>query len=137
MANRSRQGGTARAGPAERLVVGMNQPAARYGYRDASVARVVEAAGVSRATFYEHFADKEDCFLAAFEQAAERIEVALPHIEAEDSPASRASDLLADLLANIIRAPAAAKILLLEARAGGPRVRSAYMRLMNTIGETF
>ncbi|HEX5712792.1 MAG TPA: TetR/AcrR family transcriptional regulator [Solirubrobacterales bacterium] len=137
MSTKSQRTAPAKVGPRERLIAGMNQAAARYGYKDASVARVVEQAGVSRATFYQHFTDKEDCFLAAFEQAAERIELALPRIEEEYSPALRASQLLDDLLANIIRDPAAARILLLEARAGGPRVRGAYMRLMNRIGETF
>jgi AcrR family transcriptional regulator len=137
MSNRSQRSVPAKAGQRERLVAGMTQAAARYGYKDASVARVVEQAGVSRATFYEHFADKEACFLAAFEEGAERIEIALPRIEEEYSPAMRAGQLLDDLLSNIVRDPAAARILLLEARAGGPQVRQAYQRFMNTVGATF
>lgn len=137
MGSRSQRTAPAKAGPRERLLSGMTQAAARYGYRDASVARVVEQAGVSRATFYEHFADKEDCFLAAFERAAARIEIALPRVESEFSPAGRAGQLLDDLLSNIIRDPAAASILLLQARAGGPRVRQAYQRFMGTVGATF
>src|SRR5436190_446605 len=35
------------------------------GYTGTAVADVVAGAGVSRETFYQHFADKEDCFLAA------------------------------------------------------------------------
>ncbi len=37
-----------------------------------SVADVVARAGISRRTFYELFEDREDCFLAAFEQAVAR-----------------------------------------------------------------
>ncbi|MGN6202470.1 MAG: TetR/AcrR family transcriptional regulator [Solirubrobacterales bacterium] len=114
----------------------MTQAAARYGYRDTSVARVVEQAGVSRATFYEHFADKEACFLAAFERAAGRIALVLPQIEAERSPTVRAEQLLDDLLTNIVRDPAAARILMLEARAGGPRVRKAYERFVIAVATT-
>ena len=108
----------------------MTTVAARHGYADASVARVIEQAGVSRATFYEHFAGKEACFLVAFERAAERIEEALPRIEAEYSPATRVRELIEDLLANIGRDPAAARILLLEALAGGPDVRAAHDAFM-------
>jgi AcrR family transcriptional regulator len=115
----------------------MTQAAARYGYKGASVARVVEGAGVSRATFYQHFADKEACFLAAFELAAERMELSLPRVEAEYSPALRAGELLDDLLANIARDPAAARILLVEALAGGPRVRQAQEGFMQTVEATF
>ena len=34
-----------------------------------TVAQVISRARVSRKTFYDIFADREDCFLAAFEQA--------------------------------------------------------------------
>jgi AcrR family transcriptional regulator len=125
------------AGQRERLLAGMTQAAARHGYKDASVARVVEQAGVSRATFYEHFADKEACFVAAFEAAAERIEVSIPRIEAESSPAVRAAQLLDELLANIVRDPAAARVLLLEALSGGPAARQAHERFMRAVEATF
>jgi AcrR family transcriptional regulator len=115
----------------------MTAVAARHGYADASVARVIEQAGVSRATFYKHFADKEACFLAAYERAAERIEKAMPRIEAEYSPAIRVRELIEDLLANIARDPAAARILLLEALAGGPEVRRAHERFMGKNEATF
>lgn len=39
----------------------------------ATVAHIVARAGVSRRTFYELFVDREDCFLAAFDQAVERV----------------------------------------------------------------
>ena len=115
----------------------MTAVAARHGYGGATVARVIEQAGVSRATFYEHFADREACFLVAFEQAAERIEIALPRVEADFSPGLRAGELLDDLLANIVRGPAAARILLVEALAGGPEVRRAHERFMRNLEATF
>jgi AcrR family transcriptional regulator len=38
---------------------------AEAGYAAVTVADIVRRARVSRAAFYAHFADKEDCFLAA------------------------------------------------------------------------
>jgi AcrR family transcriptional regulator len=35
-----------------------------YGYRDSTVAYIVRHARTSRRTFYEHFASKQDCFIA-------------------------------------------------------------------------
>ncbi len=46
----------------------MAQVVAEKGYAEVSVADVVRAAGVSRATFYELFADKEACFLYGFQK---------------------------------------------------------------------
>jgi AcrR family transcriptional regulator len=50
-----------------RLLDGMAQTVARRGYAATPVAEVLKAAGVSRRTFYEQFADKQDCFLAAYD----------------------------------------------------------------------
>ncbi len=54
----------------DRLLDGMAQTVARRGYAATPVADVLKAAGVSRRTFYEQFADKEDCFLAAYDAIA-------------------------------------------------------------------
>jgi AcrR family transcriptional regulator len=45
----------------------------REGYKETSVADVIEEAGVSRTTFYKHFEDKHECFLAAYEVLVERV----------------------------------------------------------------
>jgi len=57
----------------ERLLAAMLRAASELGYREANVQDVIERAGVSRPTFYEHFANKEDCFLAAFDVTAARL----------------------------------------------------------------
>ena len=43
------------------------------GYRETSVADVIAAANTSRTTFYKHFEDKHDCFLAAYEMLVEQV----------------------------------------------------------------
>lgn len=43
------------------------------GYKATSVADVIEEAGTSRTTFYKHFDDKHDCFLAAYDMLVERV----------------------------------------------------------------
>jgi len=50
-----------------RLLEAMAQRVAEQGYAATTVAHVIARAGVSRKTFYEHFADKRACFLAAWE----------------------------------------------------------------------
>jgi AcrR family transcriptional regulator len=52
-----------------RILAAMGQVVAEEGLGAATVASVVARAGVSRRTFYELFADREECFLAAFDHA--------------------------------------------------------------------
>jgi AcrR family transcriptional regulator len=46
---------------------------AAQGYAGTTVRQIARDAGVSLSTFYEHFADKEQCFLAAYDQVAEQL----------------------------------------------------------------
>jgi AcrR family transcriptional regulator len=50
-----------------RMLAAMVQAVADKGYARVAVADVIERAGVSRKTFYEQFANKEECFLAAYD----------------------------------------------------------------------
>jgi AcrR family transcriptional regulator len=45
----------------------------RQGYKATSVADVIADADVSRTTFYKHFEDKHECFLAAYDMVTERV----------------------------------------------------------------
>src|SRR5881397_3037051 len=54
-----------------RLLDAMAHVVADQGYGATSVADVIPRAGVSRKTFYVHFRDKLDCFLAAYEMGVE------------------------------------------------------------------
>jgi AcrR family transcriptional regulator len=55
-----------------RVLTALGEVVAERGAGGATVAHIVARAGVSRRTFYELFADREDCFLAAFDQAMQR-----------------------------------------------------------------
>ena len=54
-----------RASQRERLLRSVIAAVSESGYPAVTVADIVRRARVSRAAFYAHFADKEDCFLAA------------------------------------------------------------------------
>jgi AcrR family transcriptional regulator len=55
-----------------RILGAMVEVSAERGAANVSVAHVVERAGVSRRTFYELYSDREQCFLAAFDDATAR-----------------------------------------------------------------
>src|SRR3954447_18066549 len=53
----------------ERLLRAAPPGFARGGYADASAEAIAREAGMSKATFYEHFKGKEDCIVALFDAA--------------------------------------------------------------------
>ena len=53
------------------MLVAMVQAVAETGYALVAVADVIDRAGVSRKTFYEQFANKDECFLAAYDATVE------------------------------------------------------------------
>ncbi|GAA4876413.1 TetR/AcrR family transcriptional regulator [Actinomycetospora straminea] len=101
------------------------------GYAAVTVADVVAAARVSKRTFYQHFADREDCFLAAYVAAAEgpltRIaEAVAPAVEADPGtpPPSLADEVTAGTrayLTALAEQPALTRTLLTEISGLGPR----------------
>ena len=88
---------------------------AEKGYSATSVADVVRAAGVSRKTFYEHFADKRDCYLIAYQLATdvliERITKAVMGVEDQGERIER---MLSAYLEGLAEAPIAARAFLVE-----------------------
>lgn len=107
---------------------------AEKGYAATTVADLTREAGISRTTFYELFADKEACFLAAYDNAVDglvrRISAAY---EAEDRWPDRARAGLATLLEALAADPAQARLALVDVAAAGPaaqrRYRAAVQRL--------
>jgi AcrR family transcriptional regulator len=62
-----------------RLLLAMREISGEVGLANATVGQVCKRSRMSRRTFYELFDSRDDCFLAAFEQALEQIaERALP-----------------------------------------------------------
>lgn len=104
----------------ERLILAMLKAAAELGYRETNVQDVIDRAGVSRPTFYEHFTNKEDCFLAAFDVSAQRLreKIEAAAKEGGDVWRDRVRFALAALLRFAQTEPDTARTLIVEARAG-------------------
>jgi AcrR family transcriptional regulator len=57
----------------DRILAAMARLAAEKGYAAVTIDDLARAARISKRTFYDHFADKEECFLAAYEAAADHV----------------------------------------------------------------
>lgn len=105
----------------ERLLAAMLRATAEIGYRELSVQDVLERAGVSRPTFYEHFENKEACFLAAFDTAASRLREQLDGAGEEgETWRDRLRSTLERLLRFVAEERDAAMSLIVDARAACP-----------------
>ena len=93
------------------------------GYAEASAEAISRAAGMSKATFYEHFANKEECILALFDEAAtEVLRVMAQATEAGGAdPVERLRGGLRAFLAMLARYPNESQTLLVEIIGAGPR----------------
>ena len=97
------------------------------GYPETRVVDVIEVAGVSRKTFYEHFEDKEDCFLTTYDtlfghlyaQTSNSFESAIGAPWAE-----RMTAALRSLLDHLAANPSGARFAIVEVLAAGPKALS-------------
>jgi AcrR family transcriptional regulator len=105
-----------------RLLEAMASVVAEQGYGDTAVADVIARAGVSRKTFYEHFANKQDCFLAAYDAGVDTLLAAIDEAVTEAAPdwlgAARAG--LGTYLSVMAENPDFARTYLIEVMAAGP-----------------
>jgi AcrR family transcriptional regulator len=113
-----------------RLLDAMKGVVAADGYAAASVARVSDAAGVSRVTFYKHFENREACFVGCCRATMTVFRERVCSAVAEAGSASTPSTVLDAFLREVRADPAAARLILLEAIAGPPSTRFQYEALM-------
>jgi AcrR family transcriptional regulator len=105
----------------DRLVSAAIDIAASSGYAAATIASVIASAGVSRPTFYDYFADKDDCLLAAAAVVHQRLLATVAAALARDPAEHAVPSAIVAVVEFAISQPAAARVLMNETLAGGPR----------------
>lgn len=111
----------------ERILVAMAGSCATRGYNATTIGDVVERAGVSRATFYELFRDKEDCFHAAMELSLADAMGRIVSAYSPDKPwATLVRDAAAAFLDLLASRPTFARMALVEAPSSGGRAFELY-----------
>jgi AcrR family transcriptional regulator len=120
----------------ERIVAAVAQAAAELGYAEMSVEAIVARAGVSRRTFYEHFKNKEDAFLTAYDSVVRQQARHIRRAYFEESTVQ-------DRLRAGIRAyleftasqPDVARMCIVEVLAAGPRAMAKRNEAMRMFAE--
>ena len=109
-----------------RLYTATIEAVAGRGWRSTTVADVISLAGVSRRTFYEHFADREACFAATCDSVVARSKrLAIEAWSGERGSANRLHAACKALLEDVAAAPARARLVLVESLAGGTGAHEA------------
>jgi AcrR family transcriptional regulator len=107
------------------------------GYARLTVAQVIGRAKVSRKTFYDLFVDREDCFLAVFDRTLSQVSSRV--VEAYEQESSWRESVragLAALLTFIDDEPELARLCVVDALGGGPRVLRERARVLDTVRKT-
>jgi AcrR family transcriptional regulator len=97
------------------------------GYKETSVADVIEEAGTSRTTFYKYFDDKHECFLAAYDMLVEQVftEV-VANCNGEQSWLQRVETGLATIVQLFALDPKLARTAVVEVAAAGADARQRH-----------
>ncbi|PZS40503.1 MAG: hypothetical protein DLM62_02545 [Pseudonocardiales bacterium] len=114
-----------RAAQRERLLRAVIAAVAQTGFADLTVTDIVRGARVSKAAFYVHFADKEDCFLAATREGGhlmlDRVADAARRLPAGTSADEALRASIAAFLGFLAGEPAFARAFYVDMPAAGPR----------------
>jgi AcrR family transcriptional regulator len=122
--------------PRERLLESVLLVSGELGYEQITVKHVIERAKTSRATFYKHFKDKEDCFVQAYGEASEWLYLrVLGLAQRQNSWREGLRMGLAELLEFCANQPETAKALFLEAHAAGGEALAQHDLLMERLSE--
>ncbi len=109
----------------DRLMRAMARTVAEYGYQETTVRRLLGRAGLSRRTYYELFEDKEDCFLAAYDEAIDHVlGLVVEAYRAGESPEQKIEQGLHAFLQFCADEPDIARMCVVEVLAAGPAARA-------------
>jgi AcrR family transcriptional regulator len=106
---------------------------ARMGYADATAEAIAREAGMSKATFYEHFDNKEDCIIALHDDATIAVLEAMRRTgdaHADGDPAERVRAVIDTFLEVLAAFPDEAQTLLVEIIGAGPRAMERRDRVL-------
>ncbi len=106
-----------------RLFLAAAAVCARGGYAELTAEAITREAGMSKATFYEHFANKEECILGLMDEAASEVmaSMATASVSVRGNYQQHVRDQLGAFLRTLTEYPTTAQTVLVEAVALGPQ----------------
>lgn len=113
-----------------RLIHGVASAVVEKGYVRTTVADIVRLAGVGRATFYELYTDKEDCFLDGYNvQAKVHFDFFVAAFDPQAHLADRLIQALTVYISVIDKAPLFSRAFNIAGEASTPKLREAHEKV--------
>jgi AcrR family transcriptional regulator len=118
----------------ERMLLATAELAAERGYQQTTIELIAKTARVALVTFYEHFADKEACFLAAFDESVAAAGEALAELLDPERPwVEQISTGLEVFLEMVVAEQARAKLCIVESQAAGGEALARYQSMLASV----
>jgi AcrR family transcriptional regulator len=115
----------------ERLFGAMVALSSEKGYEATKIGDLAKVAGVSRAAFYDHFKDKQECLLAAVEALVEPTIALIERSEDAGTGEARVRQAVEAFFALVANQPAASKMCFIEVYAAGPEGEAEVERVLD------
>ena len=122
----------------ERLIAGLAEAVAEHGYAGTTIAHITRNAAVSRRTFYEHFASKDECFIAAYDMVMTELRRRVAEaFDAEEEWPRAVRAGIAAMLGFLAAEPHLARLSMVEALVAGPVVVERYDAAIQSLAPYF
>jgi AcrR family transcriptional regulator len=119
-----------------RLLTAFVSLAADRGLAAVTISDIVRSAGTAKRTFYEHFRDKDDCFLQAFDVASEMVVgTVIDVVAAEPDPVRRIERGAGAYLDALVAHPEFTRLFLTHMRAAGPELADRWTKWVETLAD--
>lgn len=118
----------------ERMLLATAELVAERGYQKTTIELIAKTARVALSTFYEQFSNKEECFLAAFDESvAAAKEIFDELLDTEQPWADQVASGMEIFLEMIVAEPARARLCIVEAQAAGGEALARYQAMLESV----
>jgi len=118
----------------ERMLLATAELVAERGYQKTTIELIAKTARVALVTFYEHFANKEECFLAAFDESIEAAgQIFAELVDVEQPWVDQIASGLEVFLEMVVAEQARAKLCIVESQAAGAAALGRYQSMLETV----
>ncbi len=118
----------------ERMLLATAELVAERGYQKTTIELIAKTARVALVTFYEHFANKEECFLAAFDESVEAAgEVFVEMVDTEQPWVDQIAAGLEVFLEMVVTERSRAKLCIVESQAAGGEALARYQGMLESV----